>query len=511
MITRDPGAAAGQEHDLIVVGGGIYGACVALEAARRGLRPLLLERGDFGEATSWNSLRILHGGFRYLPKGQLHRFRQSVQERRWFCRTFPQLVRPLECLMPLYGEGLKRPLVFGPALWLNDRLSGHRNDGVRLDCQLPRGRVLSAREVIRRVPSVPPAGLTGAGVWYDAAMINSQRILLEILRWACSLGATALNYVEAVALERHGRKVTGVRARDGLDGTERIFTSKAVCNCAGPWSATVAARFDKPLPDLFRPSLAFNLLLDCDPPASAAVAVAPRYSGRITGPVYFLSPGFGRLLAGTAHLPWNRGGNVERPAPDEGDIDRFLTDLNAAIPALGLRREHVVRVFAGLLPATEHGTAKLMVRPSIWDHGRHGGPVGLVSVSGVKFTTARLVAEQTLGMLECHLGPLPSAREIGPPAPVEGLDFESPPAVPLSAAQLRTLMTIVRDEAVVTLDDLLLRRTNWSLTARDAEALRQRVAAALGWKGKRHGPREPVAVADVQPHAQEEAPAARSA
>ena len=126
MIRRDPDAAVSREHDLIVVGGGIYGACLAVEPARRGLRPLLLERGDFCAATTWNSLRILNGGFRYLTKRDLPRFRESGSECRWFSRTFPDLVRPIECLMPLYGEGLKRPVFLASALWLNDRLSSER-------------------------------------------------------------------------------------------------------------------------------------------------------------------------------------------------------------------------------------------------------------------------------------------------------------------------------------------------------------------------------------------------
>ena len=510
MIRRDPDAAGGHEHDLIVVGGGIYGACLTLEAARRGLRPLLLERGDFGEATSWNSLRILHGGFRYLPRHDLQRFRQSVHERRWFCRTFPELVRPLECLMPLYGEGLKRPFLFGPALWLNDRLSSRRNRGVRPDRHLPGGRLLGVDETIQRFPSVIRQGLRGAGLWYDAAMINSQRILIEILRWACSLGATVLNYVEAVALEQHGGQVRGIRARDLVDGTDRLFAARVVCNCAGPWSAELAARFDRPVPALFRPSLAFNLLLDRDPPSAAAVAVAPRRSsGGTREPVYFLTPGFGRVVAGTVHLPWH--GGIDRAQPGEEAIQRFLTDLNTAIPDLAVGREHVIRVFAGLLPATEHGSERLAARPLVWDHGCDGGPRGLVSVSGVKFTTARLVAEQTLRVLQPRLGALPPPGEGDRPEQVGGIDFDCAPASTFSPEQVQALTAIVRDEAVMSVDDLLLRRTSWGITACDVDGVRHRVIAALGWKGEPHGRRDPLAAADVQPHAQEKTAAGRPA
>jgi glycerol-3-phosphate dehydrogenase len=480
VITRDPDRAAAVEHDLVIVGGGIYGVSVALEAARRGLRPLLLERGDFGEATTWNSLRILHGGLRYLQTLDMRRFRDSVLERRWFCRTYPELVEPQECLMPLYGEGLKHPVVLRAALFGNDLLSWRRNAGVDPTRRLARGRLLSATETIARFPLVDRWGLRGAALWYDARMRNSQRVLIEMLHWACSLGATALNYVEATGLVRHGARIGAVLARDTLDGRRYAFPSSVVCNCAGPWSTEVGARFDGVTRDLFRPSLAFNLLIDCDPPCTSALAVAPRQFEKQTGPVLFLCPAFGRLLAGTVHLPWND--RCERPQPTEEQIEHFLSHLNAAVPGLKVRRERVLRVFAGLLPVTHAGTAALSVRPVIRDHGRDGGLDGLVSVSGVKFTTARLVAEQALAVLARHFGgrlvrgeaarpPLAIAPEIGDRAPRV-----------FGAEETRILHEIVRDEAVMTIDDLLCRRTNWAIAERDVDALCRRVSDAIGWQ-----------------------------
>src|SRR5690606_18835162 len=130
VIYRDLQRAQEARHDLIVVGGGVHGVMMALEAARRGLRPLLIERGDLGSGTRWNSLRIVHGGLRYLQSFDLPRYRESVAERRWFMRNLPDLVAPLPCLMPLYGNGLRRPMIFRVALKLNDLLSARRNDGV---------------------------------------------------------------------------------------------------------------------------------------------------------------------------------------------------------------------------------------------------------------------------------------------------------------------------------------------------------------------------------------------
>jgi glycerol-3-phosphate dehydrogenase len=482
VIRRDLAHAARDEHDLVIVGGGIYGACLALEAARRGLRPLLLEKGDFGEATSWSSLRILHGGLRYLQRLDLQRFRESVTERRWFCQTFPSLVRPQECLMPLYGDGLKRPLTFGAALLVNDLLSCDRNRGIESARRIGSGRILSAEATVSRFPLVDRRGLRGSGLWYDAVMLNSQRVLIEIVRWACSLGATALNYTKAVRLVTRGDGICGMQACDAVDGRMYTFASRAVCNCAGPWSADVAGSFDCPSPQLFRPSLAFNVLLDRDPPSTSALGVAPRRDGHI-GPVYFVYPAFGRLFAGTVHLPY--AGPTDQPKPNDEQLQQFLDDLNASIPGLDVRREHVLRVFAGLLPAAEGGSAKLAVRPTICDHRRDGGPDGLVSVSGVKFTTARLVAERTLATFANRLGRLQVRTDVAGPQLGYGLDFDRPPAGVFDAHTVRALRRIVEEEAVLTIDDLLFRRTNWAIVARDLDTVRLRVAKALGWKHAR--------------------------
>jgi len=121
-IRRDPAGAAQSRFDLIIVGGGVYGIMIALEATRRGLAPLLLERDDFAAATSANSLRILHGGLRYLQRLDIGRSLESIRERAWWLSQFPEHAAPLPCLMPLYGGGFRRPAVLSQGLRLNDWL-----------------------------------------------------------------------------------------------------------------------------------------------------------------------------------------------------------------------------------------------------------------------------------------------------------------------------------------------------------------------------------------------------
>ncbi|HAB51105.1 MAG TPA: glycerol-3-phosphate dehydrogenase/oxidase, partial [Ignavibacteriales bacterium] len=154
MIKRDFVEASKNQYDLIIIGGGIYGACLLLTASQAGKKALLLEKDDFGAATSFNNLRTVHGGLRYLQSLDLKRIFESVSERRWFFRNFPDLVKPLPCLMPLYGRGVYRPSIFRFALLLNDLFSSNRNDGVVSDKKLPNGKIVSKIEVMEIYPQV---------------------------------------------------------------------------------------------------------------------------------------------------------------------------------------------------------------------------------------------------------------------------------------------------------------------------------------------------------------------
>ena len=194
--TRNPEFVQKQSYDLIVIGGGVYGIMAALVASQRNLKTLLLERDDFGSATSFNSLRIIHGGIRYLQNLDFLKFFESVSDRKWFFQNFPDLVEPIACLMPLYGKGVFRPSIFKAALLLNDILSFKRNEKVSKNSKLLNGKVIKAEEVKKIFPEVDSTGLKGGAIWYDGSMLDSQRVLIEALKWACSLGTTALNYID---------------------------------------------------------------------------------------------------------------------------------------------------------------------------------------------------------------------------------------------------------------------------------------------------------------------------
>lgn len=476
-ILRDPKGAAAGGYDLVVVGGGIQGATLLLEAALRGLRVALVEREDFGGATSWNHLRILHGGLRYLQHADLRRHRESVVERRWFLRHLPELVAPLPCLMAAEGRGLRHPLALAVAARLDHGLARGRNRDVREELRLPPARLLRGPDLRQRRPVASGTGL----LWFDAFMPWPRRVLIEILHLACDRNAVALNYAEAVELLRAGGAVAGVAVRDRVDGGELELHAPVVVNATGPEARALASRWDADRPRLGARTLAWNVLLDLKLPGPTALAVrAPRPGA----PTLFLVPWEGRTLAGTAHAP--APPDPAAPRVDAEALARFLDDLAAAAPDLDIRPDRVLRVYAGFLPGVREGSARLTRRPAVLDHRTVGGPAGLWSVVGIKFTTARRVAQEVL-------------RRIAPTRPASGLPLPGPEVAQRRLERagfgpdvrpedreggLALLGAMVRDEAVVHLEDLLLRRTCLAEDPRVPPQRIERLAAAGPWRGE---------------------------
>lgn len=185
------------QFDVLVIGGGIYGACVAYEATLRGLSVALVEKQDFCGATSANSLKTIHGGLRYLQHADFKRMRESIYERRTLMKIAPHLVHPLPVLVPTYGHGLKGIEAMTVALKINDLVSCDRNLGLP-DPQkhIPTGRTLSPTECLNTLPGISADGLTGGAIFHDAQVYNSERLVLAYLQSATQLGLRVANYLE---------------------------------------------------------------------------------------------------------------------------------------------------------------------------------------------------------------------------------------------------------------------------------------------------------------------------
>ena len=409
---------ADASYDILIVGGGIYGACMAWEAASRGLSVALIEKSDFGSSTSANSLKIIHGGLRYLQHADFKRMRESIRERKNLLRIAPHLIHPLKILVPTYGHGLKGREAMSVALWLNDLISCDRNWSIlNTSHHIPAGNVLSKSECLKRLPGIDSEGLTGGAFFTDAQVYNSERLTLAFLRSANDIGAQVANYVKLTHFLRDGNRVIGATVLDEVSGQTLDIRAKLVVNTTGPW---IHELHDLLSGESTRGEVvlakAVNLII---PKFIEHYAVGLSSSNQTSDQDAVLDKGSRFLFA----APWRQTSMVGtwyfpfRQSPDalnvsDAELQTCIDDINAAYPAVELSLNDIEYVHYGLLPSTGVSPKTGEVQPAkhyqVIDHRKHGVS-GLLTVSGVKYTTARDVAEkvtnQVADILQCSLAP----------------------------------------------------------------------------------------------------------
>src|SRR5215213_4194607 len=239
-MRRDFSRLLERTFDLLVVGAGIQGACIAWDACLRGLTVALVDRGDFGAATSANSLGIVHGGLRYLARGDVPRMLESIRERSALLRIAPTLVEPLPVLIPTYS-GVQGPAALRAALLANDLISRKRNRWLDADRCLPRGQILSRSECLRLFPWFDSSGLTGGALWYDGRLSHPERLILSFVRSAAERGAVPVNYLRADHLLVRDGIARGAGVTDLERGIQFEVHARSVVVAAGPWTAGLIA------------------------------------------------------------------------------------------------------------------------------------------------------------------------------------------------------------------------------------------------------------------------------
>ena len=426
-MKRDIAALADREFDLVIVGAGVYGAATAWDASLRGLSVALIDKGDFGSGTSFNSLKTIHGGLRYLQHADFTRMRESVRERRNLMRIAPHLVHPLPFLVPTYrGSLLKSRTAMRAALCINDLVSWDRNELADRQKHLPAGKALTRDACLEMAPGIERDGLTGGVLWYDAQMYNSDRLTLSFVLSAAKEGAVIANYVEAMSLMRDGSQVRGVRARDVLSGEDGLeLRGRLVVNAAGPWVDGLSPTARK----LFHLSKAMNLITR-PIVGDVAIGVTSRRAHRDAvvgagGRFLCLVPWRDVTLVGTSHAPFD--GRPDELEATEEDVQDLIDDVNAAYPDAKLERSDVRLIHRGLLPrvpASVNGAGVTLQKTYRLDDHREDGVEGLLTVVGVKYTTARDVAEKAVDRALVLLEKAPSASRSAKTALVGG-DIES--------------------------------------------------------------------------------------
>jgi glycerol-3-phosphate dehydrogenase len=385
-MIRDVDRLTGQTFDVLVVGGGIYGLTIAYDAAQRGLSVALIERDDFGSGASFNHLRTIHGGLRYLQTLDIGRARESIRERRTLAQIAPHAVRALPFALPLYRSLTKGKLAMRAGFALDRVVSFDRNRGVPAAHRLPGGRVVSRATAIQRFPGLRRQGLTGAAVWHDYITTESDRLTFSWALAAVEHGAVLANHVEARTPVMDGRRVAGAHAFDTIDGREIQISARVTVNATGGQIDRLLA----PIGASARIPLlkAMNLVTSRD--AGEEALGGRSRSGRHL----FLVPWRERALFGTWESP--RPCRPDDTGVHEEDVAAFIAELNQAFPSLDLKLADITHVHRGVVPAVAHadGHASLQGHEQLRDDVE-----GMVSIAGTKYTTARAVAERVTDAL----------------------------------------------------------------------------------------------------------------
>ena len=385
---------ASEPFDVLVIGGGITGAGVALDAAGRGLRTALVERRDFAAGTSSRSSKLVHGGLRYLQQREFRLVYEALAERQRLLRLAPHLVKPLPFLIPVFANGVAgqaRARAYargvGTALWMYDVTGGARIGKLH--------KRLSRREALELMPDLDGRRLAAGFLYYDAR-VDDARLTLAVAKTAASLGAVTVNRVEATGLLREGGRIAGAVLRDRMAGRRVEARAGVVVNAAGVWADELRALDEGENPRSIRPAKGVHITLPAGRPSLDIAAVLSVPGDRRS---VFVIPWGDRIYVGTTDTDYD--GPLDDPQCTSADIDYLLGALNAWVTK-PVGRHEVLGAWAGLRPLVGGpGPAAGRVRPSKTAdlsrrHAIRVAPSGLVTIVGGKLTTYRAMAEDTV-------------------------------------------------------------------------------------------------------------------
>ncbi|CAA9460348.1 MAG: Glycerol-3-phosphate dehydrogenase [uncultured Rubrobacteraceae bacterium] len=382
--------------DLIIVGAGINGAGIARDAAMRGLKVLLLDKGDVASGTTSWSTRLIHGGLRYLEYYELYLVHESLSEREKLLKIAPHLVRPLPFIIPVYDYSKRGTMLVRLGMIGYDFLSWSKS--------LDRHKMLSREEVLERVPGLEPEGLLGAAMYYDGQVEYAERLAVENAVSAREHGAVVLTYAGVDRLIVEDGSVVSVEFTDLLGGGKHTVRAPVTVNVAGPWVDEVLRRMDFAEERMIGGTKGSHLVVDPFPgaPAGEALYAEAKEDGR----PYFIVPWNGRYLIGTTDLRYE--GDLDEVVASEEEIDYLINETNTVIPTANLTREKVLFTYSGIrpLPYEPEGAEGGVTRGHlVYDHAGHDPRIdGLVSIIGGKLTTYRNLARETVNEVYEKLG-----------------------------------------------------------------------------------------------------------
>ncbi|HEY3727539.1 MAG TPA: glycerol-3-phosphate dehydrogenase/oxidase [Solirubrobacteraceae bacterium] len=404
MLTRDRAleALAGEQFDIVVIGGGITGAGVALDAASRGYSVALVEQADFASGTSSRSSKLVHGGLRYLQNFDLGLVREALLERQLLVRLAPHLVRPLQLVVPAF-DGARPDRLTGIGLNMYDVMAapslrarrsarrGHADTG-EADWSPARHRVISGDEVTELLPAIAGRQPSGGYLFYDC-QTDDVRLVLTVLGEAERFGAICANRVQVTQLGSAEDLSAGVTVRDRESGAELVVRADNVVNATGVWADRIRPEelYSEAEVPRIAPSRGTHITLSDDDLPLRAGAVLPAGGGRSI----FALPWLGRSLIGTTDN--NYEGDIEHVQPSDGDVDYLLTAVNEFF-GVDLGHEHVTGAYAGVRPLISSGDSRKSVdisrKAELYETSS-----GLITITGGKLTTWRRMAKLAVDRL----------------------------------------------------------------------------------------------------------------
>lgn len=376
------------QYDIAIVGGGATGLGVALDAAARGLRVVLVEAYDFAKGTSSRSTKLVHGGVRYLAQGNISLVREALHERTLLLKNAPHLAQPLQFVMPTY-QWWEAPF-YGVGLKMYDALAGRAGLG--------RTEFLNRSETLACLPMVRTDGLKG-GVKYWDGQFNDARMALALARTAAAHGALLVNYCRATRLLHEGGRLIGLHCEDQLTGKDYAIACGCVVNATGVWvddlrsqdGAAVGAPDGKKTQPLVAPSQGVHMVVDREFLGGNTALMVPKTAD---GRILFAVPWLGKVILGTTDTP--RHDLAVEPEPFADEIEFILNESGRYLRRAPTRAD-VKSVWVGLRPLVkppdeEGDNTKGLSR----EHTILVSRSGLVTVTGGKWTTYRAMAEDVL-------------------------------------------------------------------------------------------------------------------
>ena len=413
-MKRDIKKICSETLDVLVVGAGIHGAAIAYHTAKQGYRTAIVDKNDFCGATSANSLKILHGGLRYLQHGNIKRMRHSILSRQEMMRLAPYLVQPLPCMMPIYGNGMRGRLAMKTALFINDCVSWDRNQGLPEKLWLPKGSVVSEGKCREVIPDIEEKDLRGAAVWYDVLALDTERLVLEYILGSVRYGGEAANYIKVISVAEEEDDVYSVTLEDQLTNQVHHVKTRFIINASGPWfDESLFATSEHKAARKQKWALALNLVSKKKIFDNYAVALEGQDSYQDKDAIikrdkrlFFFVPWRGYTMIGTEY-------EVSHAGPDDLKVDQeklenMVQEINTIYPSAQLKYEDISFYHAGLLPmqsGSDYDGVQLE-KNSTFVANRNDKLKGVLSLKSVKYTTAPHIAHEVVGYLQ---GKLPAS------------------------------------------------------------------------------------------------------